>query len=80
MASLEEILLYLSNQAKYYEGTTDLDKRRNIRRGAEKFTIQGVFARQRETHTERERKKVTEGERQAITCTDGGRMASHTGG
>jgi hypothetical protein len=28
MASLKEILFYLSNQAKHYEGTTDLDKRR----------------------------------------------------
>lgn len=41
MASLEEILFYLSNQANYYEGITDLDKRRNIRRGAGKITIQG---------------------------------------
>lgn len=34
MASLEEIFFYLSNLTKYYEDTTDIDKRRNIQRNS----------------------------------------------
>ncbi|XP_029549655.1 uncharacterized protein LOC115150476 [Salmo trutta] len=34
MASLEEIFFYLSKLTKYYEDTTDIDKRRNIQRNS----------------------------------------------